>query len=585
MVRGGDEVGRRDVVTQVAPVAPNRIVGWFAPYRSALGDRNLRLLLGGLVVSTTGTWAYNVALLAFVFDRTHSLGWVGAASIARFVPPLVLSAYAGVIAERFERIRLMAGSDVLCAVWQTGLAIAAVLEGPVVVGLALVVLTSATNVVYEPSVAATLPGMVGEGDLVAANALNGIVENVVVIAGPAIGAVLLLIGSPSSVFVLNAATFVVSALLVSRITIRTQPVDVTAAGRAGPLTQMAAGVKTIARTPAARTFVAFSMLISFVYGSDQVLFIAVSQFRLGTGSQGFGYLVAGVGLGGILMALAVERLAAAHRLAPIILAAALAYCSPTALLAVVQSPALAFMLEVVRGGATLVVEVLTVVSLQRTVPADRLARVFGAFLAFSFGAIFLGTLVTPLLVNSLGLNASLVLLALVPSALAALGFPALLAIDRDSSQRAAALAPRVAVLASLDMFARASQRVLERLAGIEVETPFPAGTTIVREGEPADALYVLIEGDVAVTSAGEIGGPRRPVRTMAAPSYFGEIGVLEHIPRTATVTALTDCRCERIDGDEFILALHEAQPSSSLRENVHRRLAMTHPSRIATFAN
>src|SRR5579862_2255179 len=94
------------------------VTRWFDRYRAALGHRDLRLLLGGLVISATGSWAYAVALLAFVFERTHSLGWVGAAGLVRFLPALVLSPYAGVIAERTERIRLMVGTDLVCTLWQ-----------------------------------------------------------------------------------------------------------------------------------------------------------------------------------------------------------------------------------------------------------------------------------------------------------------------------------------------------------------------------------------------------------------------------------------------------------------------------------
>ena len=64
-------------------MARSRIAGWFQGYRSALAHRDLRLLLAGLVISATGSWAYNVALLAFVFERTGSLGWVGAAGLVR----------------------------------------------------------------------------------------------------------------------------------------------------------------------------------------------------------------------------------------------------------------------------------------------------------------------------------------------------------------------------------------------------------------------------------------------------------------------------------------------------------------------
>src|ERR1700722_9334527 len=102
-----------------------RVASWFGGYRSALAARDLRLLFGGLIISATGSWAYNVALLAFVFDRTHSLGWVGAAGFARFVPQLVFSVYGGVLGERTERIRLMMGSDLLCALWQGLLAVVA----------------------------------------------------------------------------------------------------------------------------------------------------------------------------------------------------------------------------------------------------------------------------------------------------------------------------------------------------------------------------------------------------------------------------------------------------------------------------
>ncbi len=77
-----------------------------------------------------------MALLAFVYDRTHSLGWVGAAGLCRFVSALVASPYAGVIAERTERIRLMFCADLLCALWQGALALVIVAGAPV--GLALV---------------------------------------------------------------------------------------------------------------------------------------------------------------------------------------------------------------------------------------------------------------------------------------------------------------------------------------------------------------------------------------------------------------------------------------------------------------
>ncbi len=564
-------------------MGPKRMEAWFGAYRSALRQRDLRLLLGGLVTSATGFWAYSVALLGFVYGRTHSLGWVGAAGLARFVPALVFSTYGGVIAERVERVRLMVRSDLGCALWQALLALVAATNGPVPVALVLATLTSITSIVYEPAVAATIPSIVSEDDLVAANALNGTIDNLVIIAGPAVGAVLLVFGSDALVFGINAATYVISAFLVSRIRTRSRPVDVTEAGKAGPLRQMLVGARTILRLSSARILVAFCALVSFVYGTDTVLLVAVSQQRLGTGEQGFGYLLAGLGIGGILMAAAVDRISRSSRLAPIILLGVAGYTLPTALFVGIHSVAVAFPLEIVRGASTLVVDVMAITALQRSVPSKQLARVFGVFFAFVLGAISLGALITPLIVRAAGLNAALWTMAVGPFALGLLGYPSLLAMDRRSAARTAELAPKVAILEQLGIFAAASRAVLERLAAAEEEVTFTAAAPIIREGDEADALYVLVEGEVEVSAHGEGGGPDHRIRTMTAPTYFGEIGVLEGIARTATVTALTSCKCERIEGTTLLEALTSAPASTSLMENARSRLSVTHPSRELTY--
>ena len=547
-------------------------------YKRVLGRRDLRLLFGGLVVSATGSWAYNVALLAFVFDQTHSLTWVGAAGLGRFIPVVVLGAYAGVIAERVERVRLMLSSDLLCAVFQALLAVVAATGGSVTLAIGLAALTTVANMVYDPAVAAMLPDLAGEDDLVAATALREVINNVVIVAGPGIGAVLVSAGSPALAIGVNAGSFVLSALLVSRLRARSRPSDVTDGGDAGPLAQMLAGLRAIAESSRVALLVGFCALVSFVYGTDTVLFVGASEQNLGTGATGFGYLLAGLGVGGILMGLAMDRIGRAPRLGTIIVAGTAAYCLPTALLAMISSPPLAFVVEVVRGGGTLVVDVLAVTALQRTVAPEMIARVFGVFLSLVVGAIALGTLVAPPVVSLLGLDGALLFFAIAPTALGLLGFPALRAMDRDGAARAAELAPRIAILERVGMFAEASRPILERLAAAATPVTAVAGEAIVREGEAADAIYVLERGSVDVSAVGEHGRDE-PLRTMPAGSYFGEVGVLERIPRTATVTAAEDCALLRIGGDEFLDALTTTPPSTTLMENTRTYLARTHPSR------
>ena len=560
-------------------VREGRLATWFKNYKSALSHRDLRLLFAGLIVSATGSWAYNVGLFALVYERTHSLTWIGAVGLARWVPSLLASPYGGVIAERTERIRVMFTADVLCTMWQIGLVLVAVGRGPIAVALVFSALTSVTQVVYNPAVSATIPSIVDETDLVAANALNGTIDNLVVILGPAVGALLILVGSPTTSFVANAISFAFSALIVSRIRTRSRTVDVTEAGTAGPLHQMTVGVRTLMSRKAARVLVALSALVSFVYGTDTVLFVAVSQRRLGTGSEGFGYLLVGLGIGGIIMALGMDRLSRSPNLAPIIMAGVALYCLPTALLIVTHSAVIAFALQIVRGGATLVVDVLAITALQRSVPSDELARVFGVFWAFILGAICLGALLAPVFTNAFGLNDGLFTMAFGPVAVGLLGYLSLRRIDVSAAVQAKSLAPRVAVLEQLGMFATAHQLVLERLAGVESDVNFDPGAVIVREGDTADAMYVLVEGEVVVRAHREGGLPDRVICTLTGPAYFGEIGVIERIPRTATVAAITPCECARIEGSDLLEALSTTGRAVSLVAAAQARLSVTRASR------
>ena len=394
---------------------------------------------------------------------------------------------------------------------------------------------------------------------------------------------MLALGSPSVMFGIDAASFAISALIVSRIRMRSRPVDVTEGGEAGALRQMAVGFRTIVESTAARTLVAYSVLVSFVYGTDTVLFVAVSDEKLGTGAEGFGYLLAGLGVGGVLIAGVLDRLAASGQLARLIVIGTALYCLPTALLTVVHAPALAFAIQVVRGGATLVVDVLAVTALQRAVSSELLARVFGVFFALVLAAISIGAVITPPMVDGLGLDAALVVLAVAPRCSA---WPAIRCWPRSTASppaRLAELAPRIAVLERLSIFAGAGRPALERLAAAAEEVDVPAGEAIVREGDPAEALFVLVEGRVDVTSRGEAGGEPAVLREMEAGTYFGEIGVLEEIPRTATVTAIEPCHCLRIEGDAFLAAITAGPTATTLMEDARSRLARTHPSRRVTF--
>ena len=98
----------------------------------------------------------------------------------------------------------------------------------------------------------------------------------------------------------------------------------------------------------------------------------------------------------------------------------------------------------------------------------------------------------------------------------------------------------------------------------------------------ADDFFVLTAGKVDVSAAGE-GGVAHALAELVPPDYFGEIGLLERRPRTATVTASSPCTVLRINGDDFVDSLTVSNLSPSALGGVQTRLARTHPTAKLTF--
>src|ERR1700760_3931210 len=99
--------------------------------RAALRYPAFRKLLGGLAVSQIGDWLYNLALVTLVYSRTHSALWAGVPTAARVVPIVAMGPLGGVIADRFDRRRLMIASDLIRLALMLVLALVAVRHLPV----------------------------------------------------------------------------------------------------------------------------------------------------------------------------------------------------------------------------------------------------------------------------------------------------------------------------------------------------------------------------------------------------------------------------------------------------------------------
>jgi len=541
--------------------------------------RDFRLLTSALAISGAGSWAYNVALAVYVYEQTHSAAWVGAATIGRFVPSMVFGAYGGVLAERFERVRLMVVLNLICAALMGVLALITQAKGSVLLVIVLAGVNAVVSMAFTPADYAMTPQVVPASLLAAANTVRNTVENLTVIAGPAVGGLLLLIGPPPVAFAVNAGSFLLAAALTATVHERSRPVDVTEGGQSGPLRQMLVGIKTIRSSVTATVLVTYSVIASFAYGVDTVQFVLLSKYQLGTGTDGYAYLLAGLGVGGVAAAGLVNRISSWPRLGTVILIGMATYCLPTLLFLVVDNSVVAFVIQAVRGAGTLVVDVLAMTAMQRSLPSDKLARVMGAFFTLVLGAISLGALLTPWLYNHAGLDATIWAAGLGLPALCLLGWPWLVRMDQANVAHLAEIRPRILVLQRAAILAEANQAVLERLASTATELDVPAGTAVVTEGEPADAFYVIESGVMAVHSHGD-STVSTPLPALGEGDYFGEIGLLEQIPRTATVVASVPSKVLRVDGEEFLEALTSASASTSLLEGARVRLARTPSYRV-----
>lgn len=545
--------------------------------REALASRDFRLLLTGMAVSEAGSWLYGVALLVYVFEQTRSPGWIAAATILRTIPYVMLGPLGGVVADRYDRRAVMITSDLTRALLMFLLAASAASSMHAGIAIGLAFLTAAAGAAYGPSVAALTPSVVNERALAGANASMGTIEHVALIVGPALGGLLLVLGSAATAFVVNGVTFLFSATCIAFISKRGRGREPST--RPSVRRRLAEGLSAITSAPQVSIVVMFVFAASFLYGHESVLLVFVSERLLGTGSEGVGFLNAAIGAGGVLAAGMTSRLAGSERARVVLTIGIVASAVPLAIVSAVRSPWIAYGLMGLIGAGSIAFEVVSMTLLQRGLARDVLARVFGILDSLAIAGVMLGSLVAPLIVGLFGLRAALVVVGTSIPLLVVASTPSLKRLERRAAARAEELAPIVKPLARSEIFAGAPSPAIEAVAAATRRETIDAGTTVIREGEGADDFFLVLDGSLEVRSAGE--GGREPVAlgTLGPGDHFGEIGLLEELPRTATVTAITTCDVLRIPGAEFLAAVHQAPVlSGTLVDGVVGRLSRTHPT-------
>jgi len=267
----------------------------------ALKHRDFQLFWAGQGISVIGTWMQMTAQSWLIYRLTQSPLVLGLLTVARFGPSLVIAPLAGHAADRWPRRRMVIFTQSCSLVLATALAVLA-LSGRIQVShiLILALLQGSVDSV-DMTVRQTFQmDLVGPGDLQSAVSLNSAAFNSARMVGPFLAGILIARLGEGLCFALNAASYV--AVLAMLIMIRVPPAA-PPANQGSVAEAIATGMRYAWGTPAVRR-VMFAIAMTTAVGlSANTLTPALARDILLTGSQGYGRLLAGAGVGAILGAL------------------------------------------------------------------------------------------------------------------------------------------------------------------------------------------------------------------------------------------------------------------------------------------
>jgi hypothetical protein len=270
--------------------------------------RDFRLLWTGMAVSLLGDGVFLVAQAWQVYElsnRPSALAFVG---LAWTTPMVALLLLGGVIADRFDRRRVMILSDVIRAVAVGAMGVLAV-SGSLELWhmYALVALYGAGDALFPPAFGATIPQIVPEHLLVQANSVDGLVRPFAMqLAGPALGGILVDAVGVGTVFLLDAGSFLVSMTML--LLMRPIPVGRRDGGSTGVLTDIREGFRFVrSYVWIWGTLLAAALFLLVWLGPFEVLLPYVVKNEIGGSARDLGLVFAAAGVGAILAALVMAQ--------------------------------------------------------------------------------------------------------------------------------------------------------------------------------------------------------------------------------------------------------------------------------------
>jgi MFS family permease len=379
---------------------------------AALRHRRFRRFAAGALLSLVGNWVEAASFGYVVLLLGGSAATLGLIGFLNTIPNLVFGLPAGVIADRYDRRRLLLGYQganmavavLLAVLWQTGALTVPLMGAIAIVGGSLGTLSYPA---FQGMLASTVP----DKDLESAVAINSLFLQVARFVGPAIAGVLLAQGGPTWVFAANAASFLGVLVAVAMLP--------GSRARARQATQMAGDAlrEALAYVFAQRSLTSLMVLtvLAGVFGTPPVAFMipALARIELDGGAATLGALTAAIGLGSVLGALLLLVLARRPNKGEPVIAGYLLTAIAIAGVGASRSVPLSVVLAVAGGFSGTIFVGLATVVMQSVASDDMRARVTAIWAAAFVGLLPIGGLITSGLTEVLGPGGAVVVDGLV----------------------------------------------------------------------------------------------------------------------------------------------------------------------------
>ncbi|NDL57257.1 MFS transporter [Phytoactinopolyspora mesophila] len=375
-----------------------------------LRDPDLRRYVAARLISLAGTSVTFVVMPVLVYSLTSSATWTAMVAVAEGVAYLLTGLWAGLAADRFERKRVMIGTDVGAALVLFTIPIAAWFDQLTAFHVLIVAFTAQMIFVFfDAANLGALPTLVPRRRLPSANSVIAGGGTVVEATVPALTGALLVVMSPASLLVIDAVTFLASALLVRAII---RPLN---QARTGPLRGKAAiaeGVSFIVKHPVLRYMTVIGFLVAFSGGSLVGILVVWADRNLGIqeGDWRLGFVFAAWGVGAVIGSFLMSRLV--YRFGGV--RTALMCLPATGVGGVITATSTYWIAGMVAlaawGAAYMVVAANSVTLRQQVTPEPLMSRVMTVGRMTSFGAGFpAGALVVGLLADTMDTGSALLI--------------------------------------------------------------------------------------------------------------------------------------------------------------------------------